>query len=145
MTDEQKRERNKATLKAMLQACGVKDFDKGMSYLTEDVYCDWPYLPIPDMPDTMVGRDTLHKFFVEGQADFAGLSYEIQNIFDMLDPDLLIAEYDSHSRHLESGIPYNNKYLGIFRFRDGQISYWREYIDPLTIKAVFDAVQARQG
>jgi ketosteroid isomerase-like protein len=133
------------TLTAMLEACGVKDFATGLDYLTDDVFCDWPYKPIEAMPESMVGRDTLRRFFEEGQAPMSGLNYGIQAIYELLDPDMLIAEYDSHAHHLESGVPYHNKYLGIFRFRDGRICYWREYIDPGAIAKMFEAANGPSG
>lgn len=145
MNDAVRRAQNIGTFKAMLQACGVKDFATGLDYLTEDVYCDWPYKPIEAMPESMVGRETLRQFFEEGQAPLSGLNYGIQAIYELLDPDVLIAEYDSNARHLETGVPYRNKYLGIFHFRDGLISYWREYIDPGAIANMFADVARQQG
>jgi len=139
MSDHTLRARNRHALLAMLEACGKKNFAEGLAHLTEDVYCDWPYRPIPDMPDSMTGRETLKAFFEQGQADFAGLAYEVQTIFELVDPNCLIAEYTSHSRHLPSGVPYSNQYLGIFRFEEGLICYWREYINPMTIKEVLAA------
>ena len=138
-TDE-KRRRNSEIFEAMLEACGRKDFDTGLNWLTEDVYCDWPYLPIRDMQEVMVGRETLRHFFVEGQKPFAGLNYHIDAIYELVDPDILVAEYSSESRHLATGVPYRNRYLGIFRFRDGLVCYWREYINPMAIQEVFDAI-----
>lgn len=138
-TDE-RRDRNIEVFKAMLEACGRKDFDRGLYWLTEDVYCDWPYRPIPDMDEVMTGRETLKRFFIEGQKPFAGLNYRIDAIYELVDPDVLIAEYSSDSRHLATGVPYRNCYLGIFRFREGRICFWREYINPLAIKDVLDAV-----
>ena len=32
----------------MLEALGRKDWDAGLACMTEDVLCDWPYLPIPE-------------------------------------------------------------------------------------------------
>jgi ketosteroid isomerase-like protein len=144
MNDAIRRAQNIDTLQSMLQACGVKDFATGLGYLTEDVYCDWPYKPIEDMPESMVGRETIRQFFEQGQAPMAGLNYSIQSIYELLAPDMLIAEYSSASRHLETGVPYGNQYLGIFRFRDGLISYWREYIDPGAIARMFADVASHQ-
>ena len=113
MNDQQRRDRNIAVFRAMLKACGEKDFATGCDFLTEDVRCDWPYLPIPDMSPVMVGRETIRSFFSAGQQPFAGLNYSIEQIYALLDADTLIADYSSHSRHLASGLAYNNNYLGI--------------------------------
>lgn len=137
MNVSQIRDRNRAVFLNMMDALGRKDWDAGFACMTEDVFCDWPYLPVPDMPQEMIGRETVRRFFDEGQKPFAGLNYTINRIFDLVDPDTLIAEYRSDSRHEESGLPYRNVYLGILRFRDGLVCYWREYINPLIISELY--------
>lgn len=143
MTDPELRALNRAVFLRMLDALGRKDWDTGFACMTEDVCCDWPYLPIPDMAHSLVGRETVRSFFDAGQAPFAGLNYLVDAIHDLVDPATLIAEYRSDSRHLASGLPYRNAYLGILRFRAGQVCYWREYINPMTIKELQDAVAGR--
>jgi ketosteroid isomerase-like protein len=45
-------------------------------------------------------------------------------------------------RHLATGVPYSNRYLGILRFRDGKACYWPEYINPLAMTEMFERVAA---
>ena len=90
----------------------------------------------------------------DGRAGSQGLEYGLRlhdrgcllrladQVFELLDPQTLIAEYRSDSRHLASGLPYRNSYLGILRFRDGQVCYWREDIKPQTITELQKAVEA---
>ena len=137
-----RRERNKTVFLAMLEALGRKDWGTGFGLMTADVLCDWPYKPIPAKDAEMRGRDTIRAFFATGQDAFEGLNYRIDAIHELLDPDTLIAEYRSDSRHLASGLPYRNAYLGILRFRDGCVCYWREYINPQTITELFAAIAA---
>lgn len=139
---QQLRERNRAVFLQMMNALGCKDWDAGFACMTEDVYCDWPYRPIPDMDEAMIGRDVVRAFFDNGQAPLAGLNYRIDQIHELLDPEALIAEYHSDSRHLATGVAYSNRYLGILRFRDGKVCYWREYINPLAIRDMFERVAA---
>jgi uncharacterized protein len=138
MDAQQQRDRNRAIFIRMLDALGRKDWDTGFACMSEDVLCDWPYLPIADMPHEMRGRERIREFFSVGQQPFAGLNYRVDQIYEQLDPALLIAEYHSDSRHIPSGQPYSNRYLGILRFENDQVAYWREYINPMTIKAIFD-------
>ena len=100
-----RRERNKTVFLAMLEALGRKDWDTGFGLMTADVLCDWPYKPIPAMDAEMRGRDTIRAFFAFGQDAFEGLNYRIDAIHELLDPDSIIAEYRSDSRHLASGLP----------------------------------------
>lgn len=133
MDDQQRRRGNRDAFLRMMTALGKKDWEEGFALTSEDLLCDWPYPPIEGMPEAIQGREAVRRFFDEGQAPMAGLDYRIDALYETLDPDLLIAEYRSDSRHLATGIPYGNRYLGILRFREGLVCYWREYINPLKI------------
>lgn len=127
------RARNREIFETMIGHLGRQEFDECVAYLAEDVLCEWPYVPMPDLPDTMRGRETMRNFFRDGMSQFAPYSYRITRIYDLAEPNLLIAEYYSQSRHLENGRPYGNKYLSIFEFENGLINYWKEYLNPLPI------------
>lgn len=130
------RRHNIRLLESMLGHLGRKEFKETGRYLAEDVYCDWPFLPIPEMPEVITGRRQILEFFREGMKDFAPYDYRITAIFELKDPNQLIAEYHSNSVYHVNSRPYSNRYLGIFRFADDQITYWREYINPETIRQV---------
>lgn len=137
MTADALRAANRRVFECMLEALGRKDWDAGFACMSADVVCDWPYPPVPGWPFEMRGRAVVRESFEVGQEPMAGLNYSIEQVYDQLDPELLIAEYSSHSRHLASGRPYGNKYVGILRFRDGEVVWWREYINPLAIVEAF--------
>ena len=85
--EKQRREHNRKVFLAMMNALGRKDWDAGFACMTDDVYCDWPYRPIPEMEEVMIGRDVVRAFFDNGQAPLAGLDYRIDQIYELLDPD----------------------------------------------------------
>ena len=76
---QQLRERNRAVFLQMMNALGRKDWDAGFACMTEDVYCDWPYRPIPDMDEAMIGRDVVRAFFDAGQAYLKGESMSFRS------------------------------------------------------------------
>lgn len=143
------RESNIELFKTMLSYLGSRDYESCARYLSHDVHADWPYRPMPTIPDRVTGRDHLIAYFrgqsegsqTEGLDEFTPLSYEIENIHELLDPNVLIAEYSSHAQHIPSGKPYNNKYVGIMKFNAGQICYWREYVNPAVIYEIYDMVK----
>lgn len=118
----------------MVTCFGRKEFDRFETYFVPDAVFDWPYLPVPDFPNRMVG---VHKFRLateQGMADFDPYRHRVTQFFDMIEQDMLIAEYESDTVYHPTGRPYANKYLGIVRFTGEKISWWKEYINPLTIK-----------
>jgi len=148
-SSDQLRKDNKAIFKEMLMHLGKRDYDNCARYLADDVYADWPYRPMPTIPDRVTGRHNLIAYFrgdidgsqTEGLDEFTPLSYEMENIHELLDPNTLIAEYSSHAQHIPSGKPYNNKYVGIIKLTDGKICYWREYVNPAVIYEIYDMVK----
>jgi len=128
------RETNKAAFTAMLEHLGHKEFDAFEQCLAPDIFQDWPYLPIPNMPSSIIGRKQLRDFIEAGSAQFDPYAYRIHQFYDLVDPSMLIVEYTSHTIYHPTGQPYSNTYLGIVRFDSGKIIYWREYLNPLIIK-----------
>ena len=62
---------------------------------------------------------------------FTDFALELTEVHACLDPDELIAEYRSTARVIRNGNDYKNRYIGVFRFRDGRISHWKEFHNPV--------------
>ena len=62
---------------------------------------------------------------------------EPENLHDLridtyaADPNELVAEYKSDTRMKRTGLPYANDYIGRFTVRDGKLTYFAEYLDPI--------------
>ena len=146
------RDANLALFKSMLGHLGRRDYARCAEHLAEDVYADWPYRPMPNLPDQVTGRDALIRYFRgeaegstnDGLDEFTPLSYTIDQIHKLVDPDSLIAEYHSNATHIPSSKPYSNKYVGVLKFKDGKISYWREYVNPVVIYEIYDMIRHPQ-
>jgi ketosteroid isomerase-like protein len=121
----------------MLNALGRKDFDTFETFIAEEAVFEWPYPPVDGFDGMMKGRAKFRKFCEAGMADCAPYAYSIEQIHDQALPDMLIAEYSSHSFYHPRKIEYANKYLGIFRFEGERITYWKEYLNPLIVKRVY--------
>jgi hypothetical protein len=131
--DNELRQRNIQIFQTMLGHLGRQEYTLCGQYLAPDLLADWPYIPAPGCPEQIVGRDPLLAFFKGGMDGFEPYLYRIVGIHEMLDPNQVIAEYSSHSRFLSNGRPYSNRYCAMLRFREGLITYWREYVNPETI------------
>lgn len=121
----------------LITAYGNKDFDTFATYVHPDAEFDWPYLPLKEFPDRMVGRDQFIEMSRGGMADCDGYHHTVDTFYDMADPDMVMVEYHSGTTLQSTGRHYANKYLGILRFEDDQVVYWREYVNPLPIIEAF--------
>lgn len=138
-TDKNLRERNRALFERMLGHLGRKEFDAFEACLTGDFFQEWPYRPLPGMPESMRGAAAVRALIEKGMSDFAPYSYRIERVHELAEPEMLIAEYSSHSHFYRTGLPYSNRYISVLRFRDGKISHWREYLNPLIVKDTLGA------
>ena len=131
--DEAWTARKRQLFDEMVTAFGRQEFDLFETYLIPDAVFEWPYLPVPDFPHRMAGTHAFRLATEQGMADFDPYRHKVTKFFDCVERDLLIAEYESDTVYHPTGRPYANKYLGIVRFTGEKISYWKEYINPLTI------------
>lgn len=116
----------------LITAYGAKDFDAFATFIAEDALFDYPYLPLTEFPSEVVGREKFIEVSQAGMANCDGYHHVVEEFYDALDPDTLIVEYKSDTV-LNDGTRYRNKYLGILRFKDDKVVYWREYVNPLPI------------
>jgi ketosteroid isomerase-like protein len=133
-SDAELRKRHIEIFTTMLGHLGEQQYEACGRYLAPDIHADWPYVPAPGCPENIVGRDALLAFFAGGMAGFEPYRYRIAAIHELADANRLIAEYSSHSRFLANGRPYSNRYCSVLHFNDGLITYWREYVNPETIR-----------
>ncbi len=85
----------------------------------------------------MSGARRLREALEVSWVTFTPYRYRIQHLHDLADPDMLVAEYSSHSTYLPRNAPYENLYIAVVRFRDGKVAHWREYVNPLvTLEAL---------
>lgn len=133
------RRSNIAAFQAMLRHLGRKEFALCADYLAPDMVSDWPYLPAPDCPERLATSADLLEFIQAGTDDFEPFDYQISQIHELTDPNKLIVEYFSQTRYRPQDRFYSNKYLGIFHFADGRITYWREYVNPEVIRQAMAA------
>jgi ketosteroid isomerase-like protein len=76
---------------------------------------------------------------------FKSLVFQSIRIHELVDPDRLVVEYTSQCRSAHGDVPYDNRYLSIFEFADGQVIQWLEFTSPLRwqeAKAQIDAAKA---
>jgi uncharacterized protein len=142
MNQDEARQANKALFIRLLGHLGRKEFDQFEACLHQQFVQLWPYKPLPTLPDRLEGPQLVRSRIELGMSDFDDYAYSIEIIHELLDPQVLIAEYSSHSRYRPRNVPYSNRYISVLRFADGRLLSWTEYVNPLIIKeALLDAFE----
>lgn len=135
MDDDQRRSDNQAIVRSVLATVSAGQFDKLADFVTDDLVFDLPYGP-DFMPNPVLGRDAWNQMQLMTFELFSSFALELVEVHDCLDPDELIAEYRSEAVVVRNGNDYRNRYIGVFRFRDGKISHWREFHNPEATKVL---------
>jgi ketosteroid isomerase-like protein len=122
----------------ILRRLGNFDFEGPREMLSPAFVQEYPYLPTPDSPNRIDGPEPFIAFCRNGMTAFEPYAFRVSALYETTDPTTVIAEYSSHSRLLATNAPYSNRYIGVFVFDDhGQLTLWREYLNPQIIAEVF--------
>jgi uncharacterized protein len=127
VTDHEVRERNRTVVAQAFAAVSRGDVDGQLDYCTESVVLELPYA---DPPVRLEGKSAIRRH-VGPALEVFSFRLHINQIYECVDPDLLILEYTSEGKVITTGRPYLNSYVGVVRFRDGLICSQREYYNPL--------------
>jgi uncharacterized protein len=126
---------NADVVRRVLAHISASEYDQLAQYVTEDLHFELPYASAP-IPTSFDGRATWDGMQRATFKLFTSFQNVPTAIYSTVDPDLVIAEYESDAVVARNGKPYRNRYVGIFRFRDGMICAWREYHNPDATKVI---------
>ena len=65
------------------------------------------------------------------------MAFHITEVYELIDPDCFLVEYDSDGHMLGSGERYQNRYITLVEMRDGLISRLCEFYDSQRCAAAF--------
>ena len=133
MSDTQLREQNMAVVRRYIDAINRWDFDTKRELLAENAVFEMPYAP-EGFERRIVGRDNIIAFVetIPAIIDAENL-HDVQLETYNSDPGEIIAEYKSDMVIKPHGAEYRNEYVSRFTVRDGRITRFAEYYDPIRL------------
>lgn len=120
------REANKRVLRRAMAAVTALDTDAVLDEMTDSAVFSLPFEPLVPDSDMAGYRQLLTATFTM----FKKFDVDITDIYDLVDPNVLIARYRSNSEGRDKPVVYQNEYIGVFNFRDGKMTSWREWANP---------------
>ena len=127
LNEKKVREQNMEVLKTAISSIGTGNSEVFSNLYTEDWVLELPY---SDPPKVLTGINEILTY-LKPQMGKLEFTLTLTEIFECLDPNLLIAEYVSEGRSTITNKPYQNTYIGLWRFREGKICGVKEYLNPL--------------
>ncbi len=92
---------------------------------------DWVLeLPFSDPPRVLRGGAEVREYLASKLGIFV-FTLSLTAVHECLDPDLLVAEYESDGHVAHTGKPYRNAYIALWRFRDGKVCGVKEFPNPM--------------
>jgi ketosteroid isomerase-like protein len=120
------REANKQTLRRAMAGITALDAEAIRTELHDSAAFELPFeSSVPDC-----NRDSFLQLLSMMFVMFKKFDIAITEIYDLADPNMLVARYQSDAEGRDKPVSYQNEYIAIFRFDDGKITYWREYNNP---------------
>ena len=114
---------------------GLVDGDDYFGLLAEDVVFEY-VISVPGYPRRVEGRRNIVELY-SGYADYIEL-HSADNLRVHRDPEtsVIVLEYEVHGKSVQTGRPYDNRFVSIVTVNGRKVTHWRDYLDPV---AVFDA------
>ena len=127
LNEKKVREQNMEVLKTAISSIGTGNSEVFSNLYTEDWVLELPY---SEPPKVLTGINEILTY-LKPQMGKLEFTLTLTEIFECLDPNLLIAEYVSEGRSTITNKPYQNTYIGLWRFREGKICGVKEYLNQL--------------
>jgi ketosteroid isomerase-like protein len=133
MSDADLRTSNMAIVRRYIDAINRWDFDTKRTLLAENAVFEMPYAPA-GFERRITGRDKIIAFVqtVPSLIDAENLHHVRLETFSS-DPGEIVAEYKSDMVIKPTGAEYRNDYVSRFTVRDGKITRFAEYYDPIRL------------
>lgn len=127
MTEQELRAANLERVRLAFEGVSASDADLMLANYTEDMVLELPYA---DPPTVLEGRETVRSYLVAAFAVFQFRLW-ITQVYETVDPEMVVLEYESSGRAATTGKPYANTYIGVYWFRGGLISRAKEWYNPI--------------
>jgi uncharacterized protein len=104
-------------------------------FLTDDFVFELPF-----GPEGFKGPFDKASFDAMQQATFRAFDdfrLTVTEVHTCADSGAVVVEYASDATVAANGRPYRNRYIGVFRVRDDQLTFWREFNDPDVVTKAF--------
>lgn len=117
-----------------LAALAARDFDALRALLSPDVRLEWPYHPSGE-PVIIEGAGALIAAMRVVEV-FQSLDIRVIDVAEQANAGRTIIEAQSEGTYANGRPSYRNHYVFMLAVKDGKITEWREFYNPLEVMRV---------
>jgi ketosteroid isomerase-like protein len=100
--------------------------------MAEHAVMEFPYA-LPGLPTRLDGRDAVARHLERAAGLIAFDRIGEPTVHPSTDPNLVIIEFEGFGQGVETGEPYDQRYISVIRTEGGHIVHYREYWNPIAV------------
>jgi hypothetical protein len=117
-------------LDAHLSLIGT-DIERWLALFADDAVVEFPYASPLGLPERLEGQEAIRRYFGETPKHFLGLVFTNVRRYLTTDPEIALAEAHGSATIAATGRQYEQDYVMMVKTREGRISLYREYWNPI--------------
>jgi uncharacterized protein len=124
-------QQNLQKAKDFMTTLATGDMDKLMNFWAEDGVLEFPFHP-PGTSDRVEGKSKITQYFNGTKGNKKPLAFPIKGSYPMLDPQMVLLEFQGQLQNMVTEEQYTNEYVVLFSFNEARkVKLFREYFDSL--------------
>ena len=135
MDPDTRRAANLERIRGYFDLIATGDVDALSPHWHDEIVFEAPF-SFTGKPSCTVGKQEVYDR-LSASYGLVSMAFHITAIYELIDPDRFLVEYDSDGDMLGSGEKYQNSYITLVELRDGLISRFREFYDSQRCAAAF--------
>jgi hypothetical protein len=135
MGPDKRRAANLEQIRAYFDLIATGDVDALARYWHDEIVFEAPF-SFTGKPSRTTGKQEVYERLSTSYG-LVSMAFRITEVYEFIDPDCFLVEYDSDGHMLGSGERYQNSYITLVEMRDGLISRFREFYDSQRCAAAF--------
>ena len=114
---------------------GLADGEDYFDLLADDVVFEY-VISVPGYPRRVEGRQSIIDLYGDYDSFLTVRSADHLRVYRDSEASVVVLEYEVHGESVQTGRPYDNRFVSIVTVENAKVTWWRDYLDPV---AVFDA------
>lgn len=114
---------------------GLVEGEDYFDLLADDVVFEY-VVSVPGYPRRVEGRGNVVDLYRNYDDYMTVHSADNLRVYRDSEASVVVLEYEVHGQSVQTGRPYNNRFVSVVTVKDHKVIYWRDYLDPI---AIFDA------
>jgi ketosteroid isomerase-like protein len=111
---------------------GLADGEDYFDMLADDVVFEY-VISVPGYPDRVEGRQSIIDLYSDYDSYMSVQSADNLRVHRDSSVPVAVLEYEVHGKSVQTGRPYNNRFVSVVTVKDGKVTWWRDYLDPVAV------------